>query len=353
MTKRRPIVEAAPRMWPLGAAISEESDPERIGFTILRKEENMKRLIVVACLAVALMAVGGWGGGARAAGADTPTSTPGTPSATPTVTPSATAMPNARPKTVKLWRASLKVMATVRQVHAEGTMMDGFGAKHAVHVTADCDSLPQASLEHINVHLLLREKDAHGVPTGVEFILIDGRMWTRIQSGSAPWSVWIELKGDGLSVALFALSFYLPQSCPQQNIGTNSSVPPHLMNLGAALVDGAPTWHLRAHGKSQGEPVVLNVNIDQTTYVWRRFAISQTAPKKKDTLIENTSYSRFNEPVVIEPPAVAPLRTQARAISQEDRLRVNPGRCNDNENQGAGNNCACWGPQPPGADEVG
>ncbi|HEX8918100.1 MAG TPA: hypothetical protein VF898_06335 [Chloroflexota bacterium] len=182
-------------------------------------------------------------------------------------------------------------MSKVHQLHAEGMVTDGFGAKDALTFTADCDIPAQ------KVHLLGQQRDSHGTLTRVEIIKIKTNAWARTRTGQGAWSRWIALKGD----AQLILIYVMPQACPQL-IGGKFGVPPHLTNTGPSTVDGVATWHLQAHGKSQGEPVRLNLYVDQATSVWRRYALSQIAPKKKDTVVEDTRYSQFDVPVTISAP---------------------------------------------------
>ncbi|GAC1646121.1 MAG: hypothetical protein NVS4B2_35440 [Chloroflexota bacterium] len=189
-------------------------------------------------------------------------------------------------------------------------MTDGFGAKSMLSLTADCDS------QSNRVHILMHGHDSSGKPVDAEIIVIKKKVWVRARSELGAWSTWKPVEGDG---QMF-LIYLLPQSCPQSGMGRKKFTPaPYLENLGSTLVDGVATWHLRSHTRSQRTRVVVNLYVDQTTYFWRRWAVSQIAAKKRNTLIEDARYSRFNEPITIKAPIAASSAIQLHAIHQPAR----------------------------------
>jgi sugar lactone lactonase YvrE len=220
-----------------------------------------------------------------------------------------------RPKGATLWRESLRALTNLRQLHAEGTVTDGFGTKDAVSLIADCDSRAH------RVHML-QQLGAQGA---IEEIVVGKRMWARVHNGSSAWSPWQDASQNE-AIVTYVFIYFLPQSCPQEYLGISKrGTPPNLENRGLVLVDGVPTWHLRAHFRVRAEPAVLNVNIDRTTYLWKRYAWSQTARKKKDSIVEDTHYSRLNVPVDIEPPVVVPTATSTpTAVPTSTPVPVTP-----------------------------
>jgi hypothetical protein len=253
----------------------------------------MKRSVLVVVLTATLLTFRLVPGSAQAERAGQSSTINPTPSPSPTLTVVPT------PKTREIWRLSARMTHHLSQVHSEGVWTDGFGNRpgHALNLLSDCDS--KAHKARFNIEGL----DSDGALLQAQFIFGPTLSWSRHRKNQEAWTQWEEL---GLDVLRF--SAIIAQICPMKWLSNVKPIPPRLRNAGVKTVDGFTVWELRSSVKKEDETVRTRVDIDQTSLVWRRFVTLEIYPKKVDSVIFDTHYSKFNEPVDITVPPTSSSR---------------------------------------------
>jgi hypothetical protein len=186
--------------------------------------------------------------------------------------------------------ASYQAMRTIRSVHSQRLLMEGFDR---TAITGDCGTTGWTMRISGVDNTTGRPQVIDVIATGEGF---KGHIWVRGREGHGPWSPWQELTGD----ALLGLSFFLGGLCPQDDpngLALPSSAGATILDLGPATVGGRRAEDLRAQSTDTSARVDIYID-QQTHYVLRIVGVE--ASSKSTTY---TQYSNFDEPVAIRPPA--------------------------------------------------
>jgi sugar lactone lactonase YvrE len=135
-----------------------------------------------------------------------------------------------------------------------------------------------------------------------DVLSIGTEQWMRSSDTGGAWqTVSAETLTEG------PLSIFLPEVVLQPRYvaglaGLERVRTTSIQSLGATVVGDSPVWHLRLRWKHGHQRFALHVYVDQSSGLWPRKTTRETGPKPSDVLVIDTHYSRFNDPVTINPP---------------------------------------------------